>query len=70
MTQILSIHFAKSSSCSSILFQGFRTWNSLLFDIENALAVFKYIEACDQTIFKGQTECNLNTLTPYIYIFL
>ena len=26
--------------------------------------------ACDQTIFKGQTRYNLNTLTPYIHIFL
>ena len=29
-----------------------------------------YVQAYDQTIFKGQTECNLNTLTPYIYAFL
>ena len=29
-----------------------------------------YIQAHDQTIFKGQTRYNLNTLTPYIYIFL
>ena len=27
-------------------------------------------QACDQTIFKGQTGYNLNTLNPYIYIFL
>ena len=31
---------------------------------------YKDIQAYDQTIFKGQTECNLNTLTPYIYTFL
>ena len=31
---------------------------------------FKYIQACDETIFKGQTRYNLNALTPYIYIFL
>ena len=45
MKQILSVHFAKSSSRSSILFQGFRTWNSLLFDTENALSlsIFKRV---------------------------
>ena len=32
--------------------------------------VFYYIQACDQTIFKGKTECNLNTLTTHNYIFL
>ena len=31
---------------------------------------FQYIQACDQTIFKGQTRYNPNALTPYIYIFL
>ena len=28
------------------------------------------MQAGDQRIFKGQTGCNLNTLTLYIYIFL
>ena len=51
-----------------ILFQGPRIWNSLPNDIKNAPSFS--IQACDQTIFKGQTESNLNTLTPYIYIFL
>ena len=43
----------------SILFQGPRIWNSLPNIIKNA-----------PTFNKGQTRYNLNTLTPYIYIFL
>ena len=53
----------------SILFQGPRIWNSLPNNIKNA-PTFKYIQGCNQTIFMGQTRYNLNTLTPYIYIFL
>ena len=29
-----------------------------------------YIQARDQTIFKGQTTYNLDTLTLYIYLFV
>ena len=42
-----------------ILFQGPRIWNSLPNNIKNA-----------PTFNKGQTGYSLNTLTPYIYIFL
>ena len=31
---------------------------------------FWYIQACDQTIFKGHTRYNLTTLTLYIYLFV
>ena len=48
----------------AILFQGSRIWNSLPFNIKNAPSF------SDQTIFRGKAEWNLNTLTPYIYIFL
>ena len=53
----------------SILFQGPRMWNSLPKDIKNAPSFSIFDQACDQTIFKGQTECNLITLTRSLYLY-